>query len=68
MNTPTTPPPIKLTQWLDTMPMADDPADMLATSGLPIDVLRAMRRNIVRQKRADGLWKAAQRLAILWGL
>lgn len=67
MNRPTTPSPIKFTQWCDTSIMVDDPADFLG-SDTPKAVIVSMRRNILRLLRSDGRWRAAQRLAILWGL
>lgn len=62
-----TPPPIQLSQWLDTMPMIDEPAVAMAFT-LPVHVAYAMRCNYVRRLRARGDWHRARKLSSLWGL
>lgn len=64
---PNLPPPIRLSQWLETQPAltVDDPHPSW-------DDVRAMtrhaQREVIRKLRAAGNWRKASELSYRWGL
>lgn len=66
---PNLPPPIQLSQWLDTMPMLTCEFDADQLERVPAgEALRMVQRNVLRKLRAAGKWNAALRLSQQWGL